>query len=173
MFALVYAVGIIVTILLSNDATAVVLTPAVFAAAKAANAEDPLPYLLICAFIANAASFALPISNPTNLVVFREHMPPLFVWVVRFGPASILSIGATYVALRITQRRSLQGSIEQKIAVPNLSGSGSLVAYGIGGTGAVLLVASAFGIDLGWPTCLSAAIAMAVVSLRNTNSPIG
>ena len=37
---------------MSNDATAVVLTPAVFAATKAAKVKDPLPYLLICAFIA-------------------------------------------------------------------------------------------------------------------------
>src|SRR5579872_1581307 len=60
LFALIYGVGV------------VVLTPAVYAAARAAGAE-PLPYLLICAFIANAASFVLPISNPANLVVFGAH----------------------------------------------------------------------------------------------------
>jgi arsenical pump membrane protein len=61
LFLLIYVVGTVVTILLSNDATAVVLTPAVLAAVWAAQAE-PLPYLLICAFIANAATFVLPIS---------------------------------------------------------------------------------------------------------------
>ena len=69
LFLIVYIVGTIVTVLLSNDATAVVLTPAVYAATRAAKVE-PLPYLFICAFIANAASFVLPISNPANLVVF-------------------------------------------------------------------------------------------------------
>jgi arsenical pump membrane protein len=69
LFALVYAVGILVTVFLSNDATAVVLTPAVYAAVKKARTEA-LPYLLSCAFIANAASFVLPISNPANLVVY-------------------------------------------------------------------------------------------------------
>ena len=68
LFALVYLVGIVVTALLSNDATAVVLTPAVYAAARHARTE-PLPYLLICAFVANAASFLLPIATPANLVV--------------------------------------------------------------------------------------------------------
>ncbi|MCB1540494.1 MAG: anion permease, partial [Rhodoblastus sp.] len=63
LFALVYGVGILVTVFLSNDATAVVLTPAVYAVARRAGVE-PLPYLFICAFIANAASFVLPISNP-------------------------------------------------------------------------------------------------------------
>src|SRR6266403_1984342 len=70
LFGLVYAVGTVVTVFLSNDATAVVLTPAVYAAAKAAKAE-PLPYLFVCAFVANAANFVLPISNPANLVVLR------------------------------------------------------------------------------------------------------
>ena len=42
----------------SNDATAVVLTPAVYAAARAAGAR-PLPYLFICAFIANAAKMCI------------------------------------------------------------------------------------------------------------------
>jgi arsenical pump membrane protein len=77
LFALVYRVGTVVPIFMSNDATTVVLAPAVFAATKAAKVRDPLPYLLICALIANAASFVLPISNPANLIVFRGDMPPL------------------------------------------------------------------------------------------------
>src|SRR5215831_9946518 len=38
LFMLVYAVGTVVTVFLSNDATAVVLTPAVYAATRAAGA---------------------------------------------------------------------------------------------------------------------------------------
>ena len=90
LFALIYGVGIVVTVFLSNDATAVVLTPAVAAAVRAAKAEKPLPYLLICAFIANAASFVLPISNPANLVIYGNHMPPLQQWL----PAYLAALGA-------------------------------------------------------------------------------
>jgi arsenical pump membrane protein len=75
LFALVFGLGTAVTIFLSNDATAVVLTPTVYAAAKAANSE-PLTYLFVCAFVANAASFVLPISDPANLVVFGRHCCP-------------------------------------------------------------------------------------------------
>ncbi len=39
LFTLVYAVGVLVTIVLSNDATAVVLTPAVAGAVRKAKAE--------------------------------------------------------------------------------------------------------------------------------------
>ena len=104
LFLLTYGVGTIVTIFLSNDATAVVLTPAVAAAVKTAKAEQPLPYLLICAFIANAASFVLPISNPANLVIYGSHMPPLLQWLPAYALPSVLSIAATYLVLRWTQR---------------------------------------------------------------------
>src|SRR5437879_3718516 len=112
LFALVYAVGTLVTVLLSNDATAVVLTPAVYAAARAAGAT-PLPYLFACAFIANAASFVLPISNPANLVIFDGRMPPLLSWLAQFALPSVVSIGVTYLVLRLTQQGPLQ---REKIA---------------------------------------------------------
>src|ERR1700733_9259898 len=108
LFLLTYGVGTIVTIFLSNDATAVVLTPAVAAAVKTAKAEQPLPYLLICAFIANAASFFLPISNPANLVIYRSHMPPLLRWLPAYLLPSVMSIAATYLVLRWTQRGALR-----------------------------------------------------------------
>ena len=107
---------------LSNDATAVVLTPAVAAAVKAAKAEKPLPYLLICAFIANAASFVLPISNPANLVIYGSHMPPLLQWL----PAYLLALGAgdrrdLSCVLRWTQRRALDQPLANEMPVPLLT----------------------------------------------------
>ena len=121
LFALVYAVGTVVTVFLSNDATAVVLTPAVYAATRAAGAT-PLPYLLVCAFVANAASFVLPISNPANLVVFGGHMPRLAAWLGQFGLPSVISIGVTYLTLRLTQRGALtEEQIEREIVRVRLS----------------------------------------------------
>jgi Na+/H+ antiporter NhaD/arsenite permease-like protein len=94
------------TALAINDATAVVLTPAILVAIRKARVA-PLPYLFACAMIANAASFVLPISNPANLVVFRLQMPPLGRWLLSFGLPSILSIAATYLVLRFVFRREL------------------------------------------------------------------
>ncbi len=109
LFALVYAVGVLVTIVLSNDATAVVLTPAVAVAVRKAKAE-PLPYLFACAFIANAASFVLPISNPANLVVFAGAMPSLPRWLAAFALLSLVSIVATFAVLALISRRDLRGT---------------------------------------------------------------
>lgn len=67
LFALIYLLGAVVTALLSNDATAVVLTPAVLAVVRRAKA-DPRPYLLACAFIANAASFVGVLAMPLALI---------------------------------------------------------------------------------------------------------
>src|SRR5580698_1405107 len=104
LFTLIFGVGVVVTVFLSNDATAVVLTPAVAAVTRAAKIEQPLPYLYICAFVANAASFVLPISNPANLVVYGDALPPLLKWLPAFALPSLLSIALTYGMLRWNQR---------------------------------------------------------------------
>jgi arsenical pump membrane protein len=167
LFWLIYAVGTLVTVLLSNDATAVVLTPAVAAATRAAGAA-PLPYLLICAFIANAASFTLPISNPANLVVFGSAMPPLADWLARFGLASVVSIVVTYLVLRITQRRALAAErLASHIERPKLGRGGQATAWAIAAFGIALLMCSAFDVALGWPTFICGALAtLAVVALE-------
>ncbi len=165
LFLLIYIVGTAVTVFLSNDATAVVLTPAVAAAVRAAKAEQPLPYLLICAFVANAASFVLPISNPANLVIYGSHMPPLLQWLPRYLLPSAVSIVATYVLLRWTQRSALRQSIAAGVPLPKLSTGGKIVAAGIAATAIVLLTASAMDMQLGLPTCVAGLATAAVVLL--------
>ena len=172
LFALVYLVGTIVTVFLSNDATAVVLTPAVAAVARTAKAENPLPYLLICSFIANAASFVLPISNPANLVIYGAHLPPLLQWLPVFAVPSILSVGATYAMLRLTQRETLCQAISAAVTVPALSPGGGVAACGLLLTAAALLTASAFNWQLGLPTFIAGVITAGAVLLCTSGSPL-
>jgi arsenical pump membrane protein len=171
LFALIYGVGIVVTVFLSNDATAVVLTPAVAAAVKAAKAEKPLPYLLICAFIANAASFVLPISNPANLVIYGNHMPPLQQWLPAYLLPSVLAIAATYVVLRWTQRRALDQPLAEEVPVPVLTAAGKTAAIGIAATACVLLASSAADIQLGLPTAIAGAVTAVIVLIRERKAP--
>jgi arsenical pump membrane protein len=167
LFLLIYIVGTVVTVFLSNDACAVVLTPAVYAAAKAADAE-PLPYLFICAFIANAASFVLPISNPANLVVFATDMPPLGQWLATFALPSVLAIVATYAVLRITQNARLKGqTIKTDVETVSLGLGGKVAGLGIIATAGALIGASAAGIELGLPTFVAGlATTLLVVALN-------
>ncbi len=151
LFLLVYAVGTSWSpCCLSNDATAIVLTPAVYAATRAAGAA-PLPYLFVCAFIANAASFVLPISNPANLVVFGARMPHLTEWLREFTLPSIASIVVTYIVLRLSQHRALkEDRIESRVPEhPRLSHGGRLTAFGIGAIAVILIGASALDVQLG------------------------
>lgn len=166
LFALVYLVGIAVTVFLSNDATAVVLTPAVLAAVRQA-AADPLPYLLICAFIANAASFVLPISNPANLVVYHGAMPPLGKWLGTFGLPSLASIVLTYFLLRGVAAKYLKQSVKATAESDPLRAEGKLTLAGIAFLAAVLLTASALNMDLGAPACTAGLLVAVVISFRD------
>jgi arsenical pump membrane protein len=171
LFALVYVVGTIVTIFMSNDATAVVLTPAILTAVRKAKVE-PLPYLFVCAFIANAASFLLPISNPANLVVFHDAMPPLGKWLVAFGIPSVVSIAITFLAMRWIFRKQLRGQIEHIVEAKLLNHNGKLVLGSVAAMVAVLLVASSMGKDLGLPTCLTALAITAVICVKERSNPL-
>ena len=170
LFTLIYVVGTAVTILMSNDATAVVLTPAVLTAVKRAKAP-PVPYLFVCAFIANAASFVLPISNPANLVVFHSGMPPLGRWLAMFAAPSAVSIAVTYLLLRWYFREDMQTNCNGDESVVSLSTTGRISFFGILSVAAVLLAASAMKIDLGLPTCLAAMVVTAIVLIREKASP--
>jgi arsenical pump membrane protein len=163
---------VVASILLSNDATAVVLTPAILAAVRKARIE-PLPYLFVCAFIANAASFVLPISNPANLVVFHKEMPALGDWLLRFGLPSLLSILTTFFVLRWIFRRNLRQPITVPIGENHfLHDHGKLMLAGLAATAVVLLLASALNWDLGLPTCLSALAVTVIVSLISRSNPL-
>ena len=130
LFLLVYGVGTLVTIFMSNDATAAVLTPPILAAVRKAKVT-PLPYLFVCALIANAASFVLPISNPANLVVFQTGMLPLGRWLADFGVPSLLSIVVTFAVMRILFHDELSNKIECEVEDVKLSANDKLVLAGL------------------------------------------
>jgi arsenical pump membrane protein len=170
LFLWIYGAGVVVTALLSNDATAVVMTPAVLAAVRRAKVE-PRPHLLACALIANAASFVLPISNPANLVVFDRQLPPLGRWLALFLLPSLVSTGATFLCLRVLCREPLRqrtAPVEERY---RLRPAGWLAVAAIAVAAVVLLVCSGFGIALGAPTCAVGMVALALVAIRDRSAP--
>jgi arsenical pump membrane protein len=171
LFALLYLVGVGVTVCMSNDATAVVLTPAVLAVIRRSRV-DPLPFLFACAMVANAASFVLPISNPANLVVFHFGMPPLVQWMAAFLLPSLLSIAVTFAILRWYFRRELRATIDCDVDPVALNTGGKLVLAGVALVVLVLLITSALGRDLGLPTFLAALAITAAVVLRCRLNPL-
>jgi len=63
-----FVLGTLTTMFLSNDATALILTPIVYALVTRLRLPV-LPFMFACTFIADTASFLLPVSNPTNILV--------------------------------------------------------------------------------------------------------
>ncbi len=69
--ALVLALGFVITAVLSNDATPLVLTPAILAAGAGRPASVRWP-AFGATFIADGASLLLPVSNPVNLLFYER-----------------------------------------------------------------------------------------------------
>ena len=103
----VLVVGLLVTTLLSLDATAVLLTPVVLAAAGGLGLS-PRPAGYACLRMANSGSLLLPVSNLTNLLA----MPYLPFGFGGFAGRMALPLAATllveYVGLRLLFRGELQ-----------------------------------------------------------------
>jgi Na+/H+ antiporter NhaD/arsenite permease-like protein len=68
LFLNVFLLGTLISMILSNDATALILTPVVYVLVTKLRLPV-LPFLFACTFIADTASFLLPISNPINIIL--------------------------------------------------------------------------------------------------------
>ena len=165
LFDLVFVAGVIVTALLSNDATAVALTASVAVAMRHARV-DPLPYAYICAFVANAASFTLPISNPANFLVFNGAMPDLPGWAARLALPSLVAIGLTYLVLRWAVRGSLPATIARTVRPP-LPKDFRFACLLLALATIVLVVVSLAGGSLGYAAIVLAAIVLAAAFTRD------
>lgn len=171
LFTLVYLAGIVVTTFMSNDATAVVLTPAVLAVATRARA-DALPLLFACALIANAASFVLPLSNPANLVLYDGALPALGSWMRSFALPSVMAIAATYLVLRLLERNHLRQACASRVETVPLTVGGKAAFAGIVLTAILLVTVSAFDRPLGLPTACAGIVTALGVSALARRSPL-
>jgi len=93
-----YLAGVLITAVLSNDATALLLTPVAFAAATRLGV-DPRPYAFACALVANAASFLLPVANPANLLILGRAPLGLGTFLVHLLLPSVLALAVTLAGL--------------------------------------------------------------------------
>lgn len=162
LFWMLYGVGVVVTALLSNDATIVLLTPAVVAAGRRFG-DARLPYLYGCAFVSNAASYLLPISNPANLVVFRG-LPTIGAWVVAFGLSAVAAVVVTGVMTVAVFRRSFRTPIDPDGGETALRPEGLRALWAVLLAASAVVAASAFGAPVGL-TAAAGGIACALLSM--------
>jgi arsenical pump membrane protein len=106
LFTGVFLLAAVVTATLSLDATVVLLTPVVLAAAVARSVPDE-PGTYACLRMANSASLLLPVSNLTNLLAL-PHLDLTFIgFAVRMAPVLAVVLVVEYVGLRLLFRDRL------------------------------------------------------------------
>jgi arsenical pump membrane protein len=111
LFLNVFLLGTLISMVLSNDATALILTPIVYVLVTKLRLPV-LPYLFACTFIADTASFLLPVSNPINIIITSRF--PLDLWTflrLLFLPSLVviaINIGIFY----LLYRKQLKGAFD-------------------------------------------------------------
>jgi arsenical pump membrane protein len=148
----VFLVGMLITAFLSNDATALILTPIVYALVTRLRLP-PLPFMFACTFIADTSSFLLPVSNPINVLVLDAFGGGLAeFWRYLLLP-SVVCITLNIAVFAVLFRRELRLDYDVEALAPTAAGAGgvryrraTLVGLGLIATG--YLVVSALALPL-------------------------
>lgn len=146
----VMLIGVLVTTFLTNDATALILTPVVYALVVRLRLE-PLPFMFATTFIADTASFVLPVSNPINVLMLTSFPRSLGDFILHLLLAAALVIAANIVAFLFIFRSDLRRSFDPKLidAAPREE-SGPYFWFVVGSLGAIA-VAYVFASASRWP----------------------
>ncbi|MGA2082536.1 MAG: ArsB/NhaD family transporter [Holophaga sp.] len=113
LFLNVFILGTLITMIFSNDATALILTPVVYVLVTRLRLPV-LPYLFACTFIADTASFLLPISNPINIIVMSRYPLPLTTFLRLLLLPSLVVIAINLGVFYLLYRRRLKGAFNIK-----------------------------------------------------------
>jgi arsenical pump membrane protein len=114
-----FVLGAIVTAILSLDTTAVILTPVVLALIKRLKLPAA-PYIVLCAFVANVGSLALPISNLTNILFTETFHLTFSSFAFRMLGPQLVALFVTYAVLRWYFRREMPACFDSE-ALPDLA----------------------------------------------------
>jgi arsenical pump membrane protein len=113
LFLNVFLLGSLISMILSNDATALILTPVVYVLVTKLRLPV-LPFLFACTFIADTASFLLPISNPINIIILSRFPLDLFTFLRLLFIPSLVVIGLNIGIFFWLYRRQLKESFDVK-----------------------------------------------------------
>jgi arsenical pump membrane protein len=108
-----FLLGSLISMVLSNDATALILTPIVYTLVTRLRLPV-LPFLFACTFIADTASFLLPVSNPINIIVLSTFRLDLWTFLRLLLLPSLLVIGINIAAFFLLYRQQLKGRFDAK-----------------------------------------------------------
>jgi arsenical pump membrane protein len=111
LFFNVFLLGSFISMIFSNDATALILTPIVYVLVTKLRLPV-LPYLFACTFIADTASFLLPVSNPINIIILSRFPLDLFTFLRLLLLPSLVVIGINIGIFFLLYRNQLRGTFD-------------------------------------------------------------
>lgn len=111
LFVNVFVLGSLISMLLSNDATALILTPVVYVVVTRLRLPV-LPFMFACTFIADTASFLLPISNPINIIVLSHFPLDLLTFLRLLSLPCLVTIGINVGVFFLLYRKQLRGRFD-------------------------------------------------------------
>jgi arsenical pump membrane protein len=163
LLGVVFGLGALITAFFSNDATALILTPLVFAIVKR-HSLNPLPFVFACAFVANTASMLLPVSNPVNLLAVEKFHLTLGQYLKFLLLPSIVLFGANLLLFRWIFRKNLFATNHQDFSEepPRVDRFFKFTTAGLGVTALGCILVSIYGFPLSYPAVGGAVILLAV-----------
>lgn len=156
----VFVVAAATTAVLSLDATVVLLTPVVLAAATAIRAR-PRPGVYASTHLANSASTLLPVSNLTNLLAFGAAGLSFAGFSALMALPWVVTVAAEYVVFRLFFRSDLRTPVHETPVEVGPAPVFALVVLG------AALVGFAAAEPIGVPPALVAVVAVVVLAARN------
>lgn len=108
-----FLLGCLISMILSNDATALILTPIVYTLVTRLRLPV-LPFMFACTFIADTASFLLPVSNPINIIVLTTFRLDLWTYLRLLLLPALVVISINIAAFFLLYRRQLRGTFDGK-----------------------------------------------------------
>ncbi len=163
----VFGAAALTTAVLSLDATVVLLTPAVIAAARSIGAS-PRPHSYASAHLSNSASTLLPVSNLTNLIAFAATGLTFLHFTALMALPWVVTIAVEYLIFRLFFRSELVGSENtEPPASKTSSPAPSLPLAVIGLTLVGFAVSGFFGIEPAWIAVVGASVLGAIALARH------
>jgi arsenical pump membrane protein len=166
LFVNLYLLGALVTLFLSLDVTAIMVAPLVCALVRRVRLA-PLPFVLACAYVANTASLALPISNLTNMLVYSLLPIPFWAFARLMTLPNLAAMAVNLAAFFALFGRQIPAHFDLPSSPDDPAGSvgprdtARLRTAAIG-LGLVVVGLLAFG-ALGWPLYLPAVVGAAAL----------
>jgi arsenical pump membrane protein len=171
LFALVFTAATATTVVLSLDATVVLLTPVVLATTTRLRLPAP-PHAYACAHLANSGSLLLPISNLTNLLVLSASGLSFLGFAGLMAVPWLAALTVEYLVLRLFFRADLRREPatdvpEETLDMPRFALA--VLALTLVGFG----VSSPLGVEPVWVAAAGAVVLAARALVRWEMTPAG